>query len=809
MNERSCDPKVFISKFDSLFDKRPKPETLSWSDFVGRYGKHAVVRDKKAACLLSPAEWPANDCERKAANVLRVHFAALDLDGVAPDVVTGIRALLEPYAYLMYTTWSHAQEFKKSGLWYLRVLVPLSRPVEMREWKAFWPRLSHFFGDVTDSNCKDPGRVYYVPSSGEDCLENRVFTQPGRSLHVDSLLSAPEPGAASHADIGRPALQTYAKLLRSRTGAHSQRMGEILTKVLKGDVFAEPGKRDDTIYKLAGILAEKWPHIEPEALAAHFKPSLAKMASTQSDAPTIDDVIEKIGRQQEAARKEASESAGSGCDSITQRIRLAFAGERETPYTDEELECFAKEQGVSRQDFTKRWIVEEGASYYVFKGGDYQAPVSLHGLYNTAYTDLAPAITAGVDCFRITDKGASIEKTEKQLIRNYGTTAKRAIATFSASKSYYDWKTDTFVEAVCPLRPLAPEYSEQVDRYLRLLGGKQAQILLDWVSVVTKLDEPCAALFLHGVPGSGKTLLANGLTRLWSEGEATNINQVLGSAFNAALTNCPLILADEQLPSFIKREGSTAELRELIQGTQRTLTRKFKSVITLKGAVRLIITANNRNLFNTRDALSNEDISAVRDRILYLYAGQESKDYLSAMNRAERKEMVVGDEIAKHALWLRDHHQPQNEDRFMVPGQDSLFHQSLVTGTGFRPDVCQWLTNYLLNPNPVNHDSERLIRIEDGQLLVTARALSSFWKIYDGTDKKPPRALLISDALSGLSSGKKHLRNGNDVPTNYWKIRTELLIGWNIETGYAEEQQILTALESAKNPQEQPKMFRR
>lgn len=283
---------------------------------------------------------------------------------------------------------------------------------------------------------------------------------------------------------------------------------------------------------------------------------------------------------------------------------------------------------------------------------------------------------------------------------------------------------------------------------------------------------------------------------------------MLGSAFNAALTNCPLILADEQLPSFIKKEGSTAELRALIQGTQRTLTRKFKSVITLKGAVRLIITANNRNLFNTRDALSNEDIAAVRDRILYLYAGQESKDYLSALTRAERKEMVLGDEIAKHALWLRDNHQPQNEDRFMVPGQDSSFHQSLITGTGFRPDVCQWLTNYLLHPERLNNDSECLIRIEEGELLVVARALTNFWSLYDSTDRKPPRATLISDALSGLSSGKTQLKNGNNMPTNYWKIRSELLTGWNLETGYAEEEQVMAALQPASNHKKQ-QMFQR
>lgn len=375
----------------------------------------------------------------------------------------------------------------------------------------------------------------------------------------------------------------------------------------------------------------------------------------------------KIARQQTAVQEESKATAAKAPDNITQRIRMVFAGERETPYTEDELENFAQEQGISRQDFTKRWIIKEG-------------------------------------------------------------------------QSYYDWKTETFIEAVCPLRPLAPEFSERVDQYLRLLGGKQTQTLLDWVSVVTKLDEPCAALFLHGVPGSGKTLLANGLARLWRKGEATDINQVLGSAFNEALMNCPLILADEQLPSFIKKEGSTAELRALIQGTQRRVTRQFKSAITLKGAVRLIITANNRNLFNIRDALSNEDIVAVRDRILYLYAGQASKDYLSALTQAERKEMVLGDEIAKHALWLRDIHEPQNEDRFMVPGQDSSFHQS----------------------ERLNNDPESLIRIEDGQLLVTAPALTDFWKTYDGTERKPPRYSSIF-WLEQLEQFPKRRRLGESV----------------------------------------------
>ncbi|MEI6805483.1 MAG: primase-helicase family protein [Myxococcaceae bacterium] len=383
------------------------------------------------------------------------------------------------------------------------------------------------------------------------------------------------------------------------------------------------------------------------------------MNQVSGDAPSLDDVIKKIVRHQENQEAVQAHAQETRSAVLKRRIRNAFGGTREDPYTPEELQRFQDENGVSREDFTNRWIIQNGVSFYVFKNGRYKKPIGYGELVNTAYKDLAPAYTSGLDVFRITPKGAVVKKSAEELVEQYGTVVESSKATFTLQKSHYDWKTETFEEAVCPLRNLKPEFSQTVDNYFRALGGALYEKLNDWVSVVTQLDKPCSALFLHGVPSAGKTLMASGLTRLWSEGEATDINQVLGSAFNKALMNCPLILADEQLPSFIKKEGSTAELRALIQGTQRRVTRQFKSAIMLKGAVRLIITANNRNLFNKRDALSNEDIEAVQDRILYLYAGQESKDYLSAMTLAERKEMVFGDEIAKHALWLRDNHQHQ------------------------------------------------------------------------------------------------------------------------------------------------------
>ncbi|MEI6790904.1 MAG: primase-helicase family protein, partial [Myxococcaceae bacterium] len=530
----------------------------------------------------------------------------------------------------------------------------------------------------------------------------------------------------------------------------------------------------------------------------YFKESLAKMEESHPGAPTIDNVIEKLERQQREAILKKIESANYELDSSREDIFEAFGGQRDTPYSEEELNTFATESDVTRSRLNKRWIIRKGDNCYLFMGGEYGSPVSVGELVDAAKIDLAAAVSSGVDFYRYNKKEEKIMKSEKDLLRDYSTLARHIHVDLAAQKSKYNWKTKTLIEAPCPLRLTTPEFNPEVDQYLRLLGGQYAEQLLDWVSLVTKLDEPCAALFLHGASGAGKSLLTLGLSRLWTVGTPTQIRDVL-SNFNDALVGSPLVVADEKIHSSNNKEVGSAELRNLIQEYSRPLRRKFQANSTLMGALRVIITANNTNVLGWKENLNGSDIKAIQDRILSIHVGSESANFLRALSHQQRCDFVDKDVIAKHALWLRDTRVHKGNVRFLVEGCDQSFHYSLVTNNGINSAVLHWLVGYLQDPQKLDSKGVYQVRIYDGRLLVNVQALVEHWDLYKtNTDKNVAVAHRISMTLSNLSeSTKKQLPNGIGTNTSYWKIQTDYLLNWSRDTGYASDEEILAAL--AKN----------
>jgi hypothetical protein len=204
-------------------------------------------------------------------------------------------------------------------------------------------------------------------------------------------------------------------------------------------------------------------------------------------------------------------------------------------------------------------------------------------------------------------------------------------------------------------------------------------------------------------------------------------------------------------------------------------------------------------LFHTGEALSNNDIEAIKGRILFFDVDNPSRDYLNALSEAEQDALVAGDGIAKHALWLRDNHEIGDKDRrFLVTGTNTVFHQSLMTDTGIRSDVCCWLVSYLQNPGKLHNDKDCLIRVFEGDLLVHARALISYWKTYP-TNINPPAASLISTTLADLSDGRRQLKDGRGKPMHYRKIRTDLLLSGNENNQFVTEQEIMSALQKGES----------
>lgn len=775
---------MLVSCFKAVASTEPPQlKEVSWTDFVQKLSTHLELADKTKAPAISPAEWPKG-ISRNGKKVLRVHFAALDLDKITDDVLTAVLKILAPYQYFLHTTHSHAV----SDLNCLRVYLPLSKPVEALQWPTFWNNLNAFVGGVLDKACKDAGRVYFVPSAPPGMSDkNYCQSHDGQVLDVEPLLVKRAFPKTKGQFVSQTALMSLAYGLMARHDANRKALGAQILKVAQGEVFAENGERDTTLFKICAQLADKWPKADPKQIATLFEPSLSKMRAESDDAPTLQDVVDKFSRKQTKAPQ-------LDLGGLEGKILDAFRGKRSTPYTEEELDGFAAEAGIPRSRLNQRWIVRKADTCYLFLGGQYKKPVSLRELVQAAQVYLAPACTADVDCYRYTEKGNRIPKKEQELIHDYSTFASEVIVDLSAQKSTYDWNTETLTEAPCPLRDLKPEFSGLVDTYLRLLGGKSQEALLDWVALVTKLEKPCAALFLYGASGAGKSLLSLGLTRLWTVNTPTLLKNVLAD-FNDSLPHSPLVVADEGVSGSTKKQGGSAEIRSLIQEYTRPLKRKFKDMSTLHGSLRLIVTANNKKAFSWKESLNSDDVKALQDRILSIKVGEDSAAYLRSLGNTREELFVRGDAIAKHALWLRDNRKVDNDLRFLVAGDDSSQADEIISNTKMGPHVSDWLVCYLLNPQRIDALGTLQIRIYQGQLLVRARCLVENWESYvTNKDKRFATLNNISEALASMSGPKrKQLYDNNKVKTNYQQIETRYLLSWAESKDYNPDQ-ILAAL---------------
>lgn len=782
--------KMLISLFPKITDNIPVLKELTWDKFATEFDPHVFsYQTKNSVPAFSPAEYPPG-ARRAKKKVKVVHFGVLDLDKLNDVQMELLREKLVGFEYIFYTTWSNA---KRAPLWCTRLLLPFSRPVLVSEWDVFWPRFNHLFGNLGDPACKDPSRLYFIPAAPPGTEADAIFYhEKGVAIAVDKLLATPVPAGEGGEEVPRKEWEDLAKRLKRRQSPHSKRMSTCVTAILEGEVFAEEGERDEIIFQLTGLLVEEWPHANPKTLAAVFARSIARMEKAAPNCPSLEDVENKIRRHQEDVVNEQAETEQTKLESQGLAIRQAFSNGRSHPYTEDELNRFAGDANWTREILTQRWIIQKGKSFYFFFNGSYSHPYTDTEMQQAAIEKLAPTFSAGVHLWKMSQRGDPTLKSITELVNQYGRLASHVVVDLSAQLSVFDNKTQTLTEAPCPLRKdLKPIFDVEVDEWLRWLGGEENfDTLADWLACATRLDAPCAALYLDGVPGSGKTLLADGVARIWTKEKPTLLEDVM-SNFNDSLIGCPLVLADETIPRDNRGRVRTDELRQLIQGRSRSLNRKFLPTAAMRGAIRLIITANNQELLTSNEALTANDIQAIVDRIIYIKCTQNAAKYLKT---TDARSFVAGDRIATHALWLAENRPIKEGRRFLVEGSASSLHKALTTSSGLRSAVCNWLVAYLLSPNHIDSTGKLLVRREGGELLATSRGIAEGWKHYP-TNEFAPSPGKISKAIGGLSfSQKKQLKDGAGIRTHYWVLDSSNLIDWAERNSYADADMILELL---------------
>jgi hypothetical protein len=161
------------SSLRSKTDNSPITHETKWSEFVELFSERSV-RAEKDGPAFAPASYPVG-AKRANANVEAIHMIVLDFDSGGDPTVIVEEWRAKGYAFSAATTHQHTPEAPR---W--RAVFPLKSPIDPERWEAIWPRIAeHMAYGLSDQACKDPARLYFMPScppetSGEAWFDHAV-----------------------------------------------------------------------------------------------------------------------------------------------------------------------------------------------------------------------------------------------------------------------------------------------------------------------------------------------------------------------------------------------------------------------------------------------------------------------------------------------------------------------------------------------------------------------------------------------------------------------------------------------------------
>lgn len=766
-----------LSWFNSCFAQDPKTEELTFSNLAERFQTDGFEElesktDGRAWC---PAVFNGS---RKAENVESVNFWVADLDAATDEQIAETLRRLTGKAYILHSSFSNSPEQTKA-----RLICPLAVPVGLGAWAGVWRRLVGALAPWSDKKCKDPGRIYFTPSKPPGSEHSWIHVQNGASLDPEDFAPVSSPTLAAVSGervLTREVLSKLAAKLGRSSAPERVDLGERMKRAIRGESFAEKGERDSVAWSLVSAIASAYPDASDRSLDV-FGQSINRMAAENpSDvALSLEDLKVKLKRAKEktAERNISKESASEFRQK--QRISQAFGTGRTSCYSPKELNRIAKILGVDREGLDAYWILQyRGGLFCLYPGPRY---VEVHRTQIDGFARLALAPT-GID---IEDETGE-EFSPKELLKRYATPIEGLIKC-----SYIETPEIQRLPALTARLPsavkrkIAPKFDEKIDHWLRLLGGENVESFFDWLAMVPDTKDPLCALVLVGAKGSGKSLLAQGLSRIWTEKGPTEYSVAVGD-YNADFENCPLVLADESLPRDGRGFVRTDQLREFIQRRQFRSNEKYQVAVTLQGCARLIIAANNDQILDLREHQTRDDIKAIAERFFYVKAPEKAANYLKKIGGEAliNSKWIAGDSLAAHVLHLSETREAKRQGRFGVEIDTTEIADQILIRTGLRSAVCEFLVKWLFIPGniPVNDDPD--LFTSNGSIYVHAPAVVNNWAAYMRNEPAPKTAALTL-ALDALKDDQIELDG------KIWdRIPLERIAFWAESNGYSSKKKI-------------------
>jgi hypothetical protein len=515
-----------------------------------------------------------------------------------------------------------------------------------------------------------------------------------------------------------------------------RKLGPLESELLRtGNLKAAPGERHHLLVRCALALAEGLDTNDPAVVMSVLHPSGTGLFMGEAR-----DWQAELGRIAEWA---CAQVAGA---------KEAAVLEREHASGDA-----AEQMGISTEAVQRQLIVSTGMTMFVWneRSGAYDVVVRKD-------KELLAGLRMG--CPRLAGHLPWSKPSVAELLRDHGILAEQTIYTYTPVHPPYDADSRTlYINSARVCGDLRAQYHADVAEWLQAMAGSWHGYLLDWLAAVPKLDRPLCALYLQGVGGVGKGMLAAGIARIWSKDSVKVDFSKVGADFQEQLKFCPLIHADEKASD---GKSDTAVFREWIGNDSKSVNQKNRDTSTLRGYPRLIVTANNDDAFRIREELAKEDIDAIRVRIGYMNVDASQAESARAVIqrhadaqgvgsnlRDYTERWVAGGALAEHILWLSENRVYEPGARFEVDGWPSPWAASLGLRVGITAEVgmaAVYAITESLDSNAVRWFGDRVF--------VSSYELLEEWEDLLPGRTKPPNVRVLSKTLKALSCEDKARR---------------------------------------------------
>lgn len=661
---------------------------------------------------------------------------------------TGARLIGRPYEPLTLDVYED---------WYCRFLLHL----DTLGFPVFAPDSD---GHHIDASCYEVGRLFKLPLvPGSDPSGRNDWYRPDFQGTIDF-----EPGALlpwsfgrRRGGIGRPTepVPTDPRTF-NKTDLRPLRNREYWDVLTRPEPIGPPGGRHDPMISIAGSVAKTLRTSDPRTIYGVMYPSV-KAAVTPEDREA--DLLGELWEVAHyvAASVEADEEAD-------EELRAARAVVRNDAYSR-----IAELTGCEPAQAVGRVVLATNKGVYYPFDEDLQAYAPVPYKLN----QLAQALARHCpNLVQLRTRRGTYQADRTLALRYSSPDISEVRYTYGSDEVRADLDARRlYLPAALVRDDLQPRYHQDVAQWLALLAGEHQDDLLNWLARFPDLTRPLCALYLRGEKGTGKNVLARGLSSIW--GVEPVEYGILGERFQSPLLRSPVLHADEsvQLSHFRAGHG-TSIFRKILGDGSHQIEEKGMDHVWVEGFVRVLVTANNTDALKIREDLSADDVRAIQERVGYIDVPDDAAaPFIASLSWAEIDSMIE-QRIPEHVLFLaRTRTLSDDVQRSRFASWASSFARTVKLDIGKTRIVAEVIGRWFERLTSLENPDLGLF-VKDRLLYVQSSALSRIWKsIVDDTANRLPNSRALTTALRALAP------EGDDKPNAPVRMDGQVVRAWTVD----------------------------